>query len=337
VLRIPLREPILVLARRVLDGALLERACRTGAVHRRERVRGVQVERDGAWLRADGAWERFDVIVGADGPSSLVRRSTLGARPGGSASWATGGFFVQGLEEEDLYVEFLPDLPGYLWVFPRPDHASVGVICAAGSRPGRSLRDRVLTMLERRYPGSSALARTPYGASIPAPTPREARRPRIAGPRFALVGDAASQVDAITGEGIHHALFGAEVLSGALHEAGPLEGPAIYAQRWRGRSGRELAVAARWAARWYRPSMVELSLGVARRSRRARHVMEDLLMVLQPYSSLRRRLLRELVQPTRVVPQTDDGVPEAQAGGSSSPEDERLDSSSSRSVRLRQQ
>ena len=312
VLRIRLREPIVVFARRVLDGALLERACRAGTVHRKERVRRVHVDREGAWLRADGAWERFDVVVGADGAGSLVRRSTLGARPGGSASWVSGGFFVQGLDEEDLYIEFLPDLPGYLWVFPRPDHASVGVICPAGRRPGRFLRDRVLAMLERRYPGSSALVRTPYGASIPAPTPLHARSPRIAGPRFALVGDAAAQVDAITGEGIHHALFAAELLGGALSEAGPLDGSALYAQRWRRGGGRELAVAARWAARWYRPSMVEFSLAVARRSRRARHVMQDLLMVMQPYSSLRRRLLRELVRPTRSAPSTDgvETVPE---------------------------
>jgi hypothetical protein len=51
--------------------------------------------------------------------------------------------------------------------------------------------------------------------------------------------------------------------------------------------------------------MVEFSLAVARRSRRARHVMQDLLMVTQPYSSLRRRLLRELVRPTRSAPSTD--------------------------------
>jgi flavin-dependent dehydrogenase len=191
-------------------------------------------------------------------------------------------------------------------------------------------------MLERRYPGSSALARTPYGASIPAPTPRDARRPRIAGPRFALVGDAAAQVDAITGEGIHHALFAAELLSQALHEAGPLEGPSLYAQRWQRRNGRELAVAARWAARWYRPSMVELSLGVARRSRRARHVMEDLLMVLQPYSTLRRRLLREWVRPTRAALSPDEVVPEAQTDRLSCSEDEGRGPASSRNVRLRQ-
>jgi flavin-dependent dehydrogenase len=260
------------------------------------------VDGEGAWVRSDGPWERFDVVVGADGAGSLVRRSLVGERPGGRASWAAGGFFVERLEEEDLYVEFLPDLKGYLWVFPRPDHVSAGIVCPAGADSGKGLRARVLEMLLRRYPGSLALSREPYGASIPAPMPGEARRPRVAGPRFALIGDAAEQVDAITGEGIHHALEAGEILGGALDEVGPLEGPALYALRWRRSTARELTVAARWAARYYRPAVVQFALDVGRRSRRARRVMADLLMVVQPYSRLRTRLIRELVRPTRDPP-----------------------------------
>jgi flavin-dependent dehydrogenase len=305
-LRISLPEPIVVLARKVLDGALLERARRAGAVHRPERVKGVRIDGDGAWVQSDGPWERYDVVVGADGPSSRVRRSLLGGRAGRDATWAAGGFFVQGLEEEDLYVEFLPDLKGYLWAFPRPDHASVGIICPAGTVSGKGLRARVLEMLHLRYPQSDLLPRTPYGASIPTPPRHEARRLPLGGEHFALVGDAAAQVDAISGEGIHHALEAGEMLSQALVEAGPVEGPLLYQRRWQRSTGRDLAVAARWAARYYSPPVVEFALNVGRRSRRARHVMADLLMVLQPYSGLRRRLLRELVQPTRDRPVLDE-------------------------------
>jgi hypothetical protein len=105
-----------------------------------------------------------------------------------------------------------------------------------------------------------------------------------------------------------------------------VDGPELYIARWRRETGRDLAVAARWTARYYTPRAVELCLAVARRSRRARRVMQDLLMVMQPYSRIWRRLLSEsLSRPP--VDQPDPGSP---SGGG------RVSGSSSRTIRLRQ-
>jgi flavin-dependent dehydrogenase len=326
-LRIVLPRPIYVLSRRVLDGALLDRATGAGSVLRRERVHRARVEREGAFVDAGKGWERFEFVIGADGAGSVVRRALLGETAGGF-TWATGGFYVEGLPEEDLYIEFLPDLPGYLWVFPRPDHASVGVLAPAGTLGGQALRQRALDLLSRRYPGGLDLPRRPYGASIPTPRSSEMSRPRIAGRRFALIGDAAAQVDAITGEGIHHALHAADLLSSAIEEGGAEAAPGLYSERWRRGPGRDLRLAARWVARYYGPRTVRFALGVARRSRRARAVMTDLLMVLQPYSRLRGRLMRELVRPSRRL----EGPPSDQDGSSG----EGFSPSESRSARLTQ-
>jgi flavin-dependent dehydrogenase len=292
---IELPRPIQVFARRTLDAALLERALAAGATLCTERVRGVSPGATGVSLQVGDRVRRHEFVVGADGAASVVRRSLIGESPGGRAMYATAGFRVSGLEEDGLYVEFVPEWAGYFWVFPRPDHASVGIVCPVGRENGRGLRARVLALLERRYPGSGALERVPYGAVIPCPTTRQARVPRLGGPRFGLVGDAALAVDAITGEGIQHALESGAMLAGALEEAGPLEAAGCYARRWRSGPGRDLAVAARWAQRYYRPASVEFAFRVARRSRRARRVMGDLLTAMQPYSRLRRRLLSELL------------------------------------------
>jgi flavin-dependent dehydrogenase len=295
-IRVELPQPIVVFPRRLLDGALLDRARKAGAVFRDERVRELRIDRLGAHLRGDRGWELFDAVVGADGASSIVRRSTLGQLPSGGAAWATGGFWVEGLEEDDLYVEFMPDLEGYLWVFPRTGHASVGIMAPLRRLPGRLLRGRVLEMLERRYPGSLDLPRQGYGATIPIQTPRETSRPRVAGARFALVGDAARQADAITGEGIQQAIEAADLLGAALDEGGPIEGPRLYAERWARGSGRELAVAARWASRYYGPATVRFAVGVALRSSAARRVMADMLVGAQPYTRLGRRLIGEILR-----------------------------------------
>lgn len=280
-LAVPIERPIEIFSRRVLDGALLERARKAGAEHRAERVRRVTA--------GEVNGERFAFVVGADGASSRVRRAFLGAVPGGRASYATAGFHVAGLDEREIYVEFVPEYAGYLWVFPRPDHCSVGIAAPVGAESGAALSARVLELLERRYPGSLALPREPYAASIPV-----ADGP-VAGPGFALVGDAAAANDAITGEGIHHALDSAALLAGALCEAGPERAPALYTERWQAGPGGELAACARLARRLYRPRTVDFAVALGGRSRRARRLMADMLIAAQPYRGLWRRLARDLV------------------------------------------
>jgi flavin-dependent dehydrogenase len=292
-LRVELPAPIVVFARARLDAALVEGSLAAGAELRRERVRDVALGGTGVELATDRSSGRFDFVVGADGAASVVRRRLVNERPGGRASFATAGFHVQGLPESELYVEFFPDLRGYLWCFPREDHASVGIAAPVHRANGAELRARVLEALARRHPGSLALPRTPYAAAIPCATPRRARRPTLGGPRFALVGDAADQNDAITGEGIAHALDSAALVAESLREHGPLDATRAYAERWMRGPGRELALAARWAARFVRPGSVAWFLRLARSRAWARRVMADCLACEQPYSTLGRRALRE--------------------------------------------
>ncbi|HXX47448.1 MAG TPA: NAD(P)/FAD-dependent oxidoreductase [Myxococcota bacterium] len=291
-LSVGLAQPIEIFSRRVLDSLLLERACKAGAELRELRVRRVGQTPGGIELElAGGARARHGFVVGADGAASAVRRSLLGERPGGAASYATAGFHVAGLAESEIAIEFTREFAGYLWVFPRTDHASVGIAAPVGAANGTELRARVLEFLERRYPGSRALPSEPYAASIPvAPGP-------VAGPGFALAGDAANANDAITGEGIGHALDSGGLVADALCEAGPERAPALYTERWQAGPGGELAACARLARRLYRPATVDFSLALAAHSRRARRLMADMLVAGQSYRALGRRLARDLLRP----------------------------------------
>ena len=280
VLSIELPKPIEIFSRRALDGALLDRARKAGAELRVERVRRVAA--------GDVNGENFDFVVGADGAASIVRRSLLGAKPGSRASYATAGFHVEGLVESEIYIEFVHEYAGYLWVFPRPGHCSVGIAAPVGHENGTKLSARVLDLLAKRYPGSLGLPREPYAASVPV------GGGAIAGPRFALIGDAANANDAITGEGIQHALDSAALLATALDETGPAEAPTLYTKRWLAGPGGELEACSRLARRLYRPRIVDLSLALAAHSRRARRLMADMLMVAQPYTALRQRVHRDV-------------------------------------------
>jgi flavin-dependent dehydrogenase len=285
-----LARPIDIFSRRVLDSLLLERARKAGAELRPARVRRVSADASGVTLELDGESARHDFVVGADGASSVVRRSLVGERPGGGASYATAGFHVFGLDEREIVVEFTADFAGYLWVFPRPDHASVGIAAPVGRANGTELRGRVLELLARRYPGSDSLPREPYAASIPVGAGP------VAGPRFALAGDAANANDAITGEGIQRAIDSGGLLAEALCEAGVDGAPALYTERWQAGPGGELDACARLARRLYRPRSVDLSVALAQRSRRARRLMADMLIAAQPYRGLGRRMWRDALR-----------------------------------------
>ncbi len=278
VLAVELPKPIEIFSRRVFDGALLERARKAGAEFRAERV-----GRD--WPRGE-----FDFVVGADGASSTVRRSFLDAKPGGRASYATAGFHVEGLDEREIYIEFVRAYAGYLWVFPRPGHCSVGIAAPVGRENGAKLSNRVLELLASRYPGSLDLPREAYAASIPV------GGGIVAGAGFALIGDAANANDAITGEGIQHALDSAALLADALIEHGFDAAPAVYTAKWQAGAGGDLAACSRLSRWLYRPPVVDFSLALAARSRRARRLMADMLMVAQPYRTLPRRLLSDVAR-----------------------------------------
>ncbi len=288
VFRMP--APIEIFPRAVLDGAILEQAVLAGATLRPMRVRGVERTTDGTLMLDLGdAVVTHDFVVGADGASSIVRRSLVGSAPGSRASYATGGFHVTGLEEPDIVIEMLGDCSGYAWVFPRLGHASVGIAVPVGHGNGRELRARTLDFLARRYPGALDLPREPFGASIPV------GGGPVAGPGFALVGDAANANDAITGEGIHHAIDGGGILADTLAEIGRRDAPAVFERRWADGPGGDLAACRLLARTLYRPVVVDASLVVARRSERIRRVMASTAVEARPYRGLPGRLWREVV------------------------------------------
>lgn len=115
---------------------------------------------------------------------------------------------------------------GYLWVFPKAEHLSVGI---GAFKPGRGELQRTLQRVMTRYDIMLDGARL-YGHPLPIYTGRQP----IATRRVLLVGDAAGLVDPLTGEGIRFA-----VESGRLAAAAIVAGqPERYQQMVRQEIGR---------------------------------------------------------------------------------------------------
>ncbi|HEY8232661.1 MAG TPA: NAD(P)/FAD-dependent oxidoreductase [Vicinamibacteria bacterium] len=291
-----LAKPVAVASRRELDAWLLRRAIEAGAEHVSERVVGV----DGAGRvrTTAGRDERFDHIVGADGAGSLVRRSLHAPLPPERLAMALG-WFARGTAP--MLVRFTPGLDGYLWLFPRPDHVGVGICAPLASVPTREIRGRLEAEVAKHFPALADDGTRRYAHTIPSPTADPASLLDIAGPRWALVGDAAGLTDPITGEGIYYALRSAVVLADTLRTDGST---ARYPERALADFGRELLKAAALRDRFYAPGFVERMIRYASRSEAIRSVLGDLVLGEQGYLDLKRRLLwtapRFLLQSARV-------------------------------------
>jgi len=281
--RVALSRPVAVASRLELDAWLLRRAVEAGARHVALRVTGV--EADGTVRTAGGA-ETFDLVVGADGAGSVVRRSLLSPTPRERIAMAVG-WFVAG--QSDFTVRFTPGLAGYLWLFPRRDHVAVGIAAPLGARPTREIAERLEAEVARSWP---ALARTDeprYAHVIPSPSEDPACILEIAGPRFALVGDAAALVDPLTGEGIHSALRSALILAETVRETGTT---AAYPGRVLEDFGRELLTAARYRTWFFDETFTDRMVRMSARSGAIRLVLRDLVEGAQAYTTLKSRLVR---------------------------------------------
>lgn len=188
--------------RKDLGKVLLESAIGSGVRFHPEKVLRIRREAKGWLLETRSGQTICELIVGADGFKSLVRRTVLGPLPAEYTA-TTVGYLVSGVRVDRCIFEY-QDIVGYLWLIPRPQGVSVG----AGVLGGRAMPNRLWSMvgnfLARRLPEARHL--TKWAARIPLPSSSSFFDLPIQGEGWMLIGDAAGHVDPLAGEGIYYAL-----------------------------------------------------------------------------------------------------------------------------------
>ena len=200
--------------RRRLDLHLAEQAVAAGADFRdATAVVGIEIGGNGVSVRIDDSPIRASFLVGADGANGAVAKAAgLGA--GIVRGVALEGNVPWGALERSPYagtawVELGIVPGGYGWVFPKGDHANLGVggwltggpETAGASRPARA-------GARRRSLGLESVR----GHRLPM---RELGAPAARG-RVLLVGDAAGLVDPLSGDGMYEAFISARLASEAI-------------------------------------------------------------------------------------------------------------------------
>jgi flavin-dependent dehydrogenase len=287
-IELDLGEPVGIVARAEFDAWLLRRAVEAGARHINDRV--TRVDAEGRVKTIGGTEETFDLVVGADGANSLVRRTFLSTTPK-ERRWMACGWFARG--DSDMVVRFLDGVEGYLWLFPRAGHVGVGIGAPLGNPPTRDLLALLEREVSRAFPAMARDEDTPYYAhTIPSPGEDGATFREMAGDRWALIGDAAAIADPITGEGIFYALRSGQLLAEVM--TAPDGSTVKYAERAMEEFGHDLMRAARLYKRFFAKGFTDRMLDYADRSPVLSRVIVDLVLGKQDYMSLKRRLVMTL-------------------------------------------
>src|SRR5580704_16840795 len=283
-------HPIVIYARKVLNGLLLDRAVAAGCRAVCERV--TNVDTDGASVRfIAGGEERSSefVVLAAGARNQLLPQTT----PLTSQDLElTLGYFVP-TEEDIIKVNFLKQFEGYLWSFPSADHVWVGICGKMGQSSNQQLRQHPEAFVEEeKIPMEGARL---YSHVLPSPQAQTIRGRRIVGKNWAMAGDAAACVDPITGEGLYYALRSGDLLAQALIE----EQPEAYPERLRATFSADLEFAAQFARKLFRGNF----LGEAITTRMVqllnyspafRDLIRDVFSGSQDYRGLKRRLWNQL-------------------------------------------
>jgi geranylgeranyl reductase family protein len=289
-----LDDPLLIYSRLDLNRMLLERAERAGAQIEKTRVSEMTWQGSRWRVQTTTGTADADFCIVATGARNPLRN--VGTQLTSDDTMAALGYYVPG-EQAKIDIQFLPHLEGYIWIFPRCGHLSVG-ICGKGE-PASSLRKRLERYISDR--GLSLQGARFYSHLLPSLHSTSWRDNRVAGEGWMAVGDAAGLVDPITGEGLYYAMRSADLAARTLlsEVSGLAEKVGQYRRLLQRDFACDLEFGSRLAKRIFHGNFLFGSVPArmvqfTRRSPRFSAVIQDLFAGRQSYAELKRRLLKNL-------------------------------------------
>ena len=215
---------------------ILTRAYVNGLLYENEKVSGVKYE-----FRGEQKEIKSKLVIAADGVESRVGRwaglkthSDFRDMESGIQVTATG----IDIDQNTCYFYwgniYAPQ--GYLWVFPKGNGvANIGLAITGDIGKKRSALSFLNEFMENNYPNASILTQVVGG--IPFTPTLE----KIVGPGIMLVGDAARQINPLSGGGIISGMIGGSIagkVAGEAINSDKLELIKEYETKWHSRLGK---------------------------------------------------------------------------------------------------
>jgi len=246
------------ISRRYFDEGILNMATQNGAKLISERVIDVQRKQNLWQIRTNKRLLSARILVGADGINSLVRRKTIGAIPKENLGLGYG-YLATGVEKEYRTIKFLEGIPGYIWIFPRDNHSSIGI--GSELKYGNRLKKLLDGFICSYCPHIKVISR--FAAMFPFAEDPDFFMLPCAGEDWILVGDAAGHADPITGEGILYALWSGK-LAAEVIKRNELKS---YDKLWREEYGNDLRERCKKKDTFYDPLIIALSIIMGSRNK----------------------------------------------------------------------
>jgi geranylgeranyl diphosphate/geranylgeranyl-bacteriochlorophyllide a reductase len=283
-------HPIVIYARTVLNGMLLDRAREAGCSIQRSHVVSVDTASEKPRYCVEGEWHTADFLVLAAGARNQIFPETRPLKK--DELEITQGYFIP-QAEDSIIIKFLPHFDGYIWSFPRCDHLSVGICGSMASHNQSELRQHLQVFIGKQKFAMDAAHF--YSHVLPSPQVPTLSQRTVVGKNWALVGDAAAFVDPLTGEGLFYAMRSGELLGKAIAQGNPQ----IYTDWVRAAFSCELEFAARIVRRFYRGTFLGTAVTTRmvqflRRSSIFRQIMADIFSGTQDYTTLKQRVVGHL-------------------------------------------
>jgi len=285
---IDLEKPLTIFSRMDLDYSLLTMAQESGTRFTKEKVQ--------SFAREGNSWQIFtkngdytvEILVGADGALSRTRRKLNVVNRKEDAFFALECFLK--VKRDAVVFKYFPDIQGYLWAFPRSNNLAVGIVSNHCRKTNvKDIEKRLLNFIERYYPEQTPKIPV-QGAYIPLFCADDIKNIRICDNNWALVGDAATFVDPVSGEGIYYAIYSAEILSQCIVE----NELARYHSLCMKHFGENLVKALQSLEYFYQPEFTEVMIQMAKDSLSVRRIMSDMMSGSLDYVNWKKTLKKEL-------------------------------------------
>ncbi|MGD8244292.1 MAG: geranylgeranyl reductase family protein [Anaerolineae bacterium] len=252
-----------VLERRVFDRVLAEQAAHAGVDVRVKtavtgllmdggRVRGVSIQR-GDFFAGGKTEVQTSVVVAADGVEAQVGRwAGLNVQLPLRDTLVCAQYLLAGIELDPTCTRYVIGRTlapgGYAWVFPKGEgKANVGLgvqadLWQAGGPSKATVLDALIRFIESQLALAQGCPVTLVAGNVPSALPP----PRLVTDGLMLVGDAARQVDPLTGGGITNAMMAGKLAAKVAAEAiaaGDTSAEYLdrYGRAWRRDIGRKMA------------------------------------------------------------------------------------------------
>jgi flavin-dependent dehydrogenase len=287
-----LDRPILIFSRAELNRLLLDRALNAGAQFEITRAIEVVPHESGCRIRTARGMIEADHCIIATGARNPFRNA--GTQWTAQDTMNALGYYIDA-DRPHIDIRFLEHVEGYIWVFPRLGHLSVG-ICGKGTSAQalRKILEDYMACNGLPFKGAKF-----YAHMLPALAGSSWSRNRIAGERWMAAGDAAGLVDPITGEGIYYAIRSGDLAAQAL--LGPAsDRAAAFRLAVQRDFAHDLYLGSLLSRRVYMGkflfgSIPDRMVQFTRRSPKFHSIVQDLFAGTQGYTDLSHRLWRNLL------------------------------------------